>query len=266
MKLRYIQFRRGSMQDQRRKVIQEMLEESEKITLDELGTAFPDVSHMTLRRDLIHLEEQGFAIRVKGGAIKAGGTQTQPGEESAYLIREHKQKGAKYAIAKKALPYLETGRSVYLDAGSTVMAFAQLLEDDYYSFITSGINIAQKLLEKEQASVIVLGGFANRNTLSLSGPLSSIILDTLNIDIAFISASGFTRDNHFTVSNIYEAELKTKIISKARKVVVMMDSSKVGKSLPYTFARLDNVDVFITETDLDEDMAEFIRSTNTELK
>ncbi|MDP1271275.1 hypothetical protein Q6267_30180, partial [Klebsiella pneumoniae] len=75
-----------------------------------------------------------------------------------------------------------------------------------FSIVTSGVNIAETLLKKQYPSVIVLGGFANKNTFSTSGPLSSTILSTLNIDIAFMSASGYSLDNNFTVSNIYEAE------------------------------------------------------------
>lgn len=242
------------MPNARRDSILQMLNKNGTVTLLELADIFPDVSSMTLRRDLIQLEEKGLAIRIKGGAIKGSVKESQTGEESAYDIRESTSRSAKLTIAHKAMPYLETGRSIYLDAGSTVMTFASALEDNYYSFITSGINIAQKLLEKESASVIVLGGFANKNTLSLSGPLSKAVLDTLNIDVAFISASGFNIDSQFTVSNIYEAELKKTIINKAHKVIVLMDTSKIGKSLPYTFASVDDIDVLITEKSLEETM------------
>lgn len=251
------------MANTRRDTISELLKSKGSVTLIELGDKFPDVSDMTLRRDLINLEEKGLAIRVKGGAISANRADAAPGEESAYGIRERTQREAKLSIAYKAQNFLETGRSIFLDAGSTLMTFAGQLEDNYYSFVTSGINVAQKLLEKEHANVIVLGGYANKNTLSLSGPLSTTILESLNIDVAFISASGFTKDNHFTVSNIYEAELKKQIIAKAKKVIVLMDSSKIGKSLPYTFAKTDQVDVFITEKDMDDETINFMEKTNT---
>lgn len=253
------------MPSERRKSIIAMLDNEGSVNLNELSEKFPDVSSMTLRRDLIQLEEQGIAIRVKGGAIRANKAEVQPGEESAYQIRENKEKDAKKAIATKALSYLETGRSIYLDAGSTIMAFASMIEDNYYSFVTSGINTAQKLLEKEHANVIVLGGYANKNTLSLSGPLSTAVLDSLNIDIAFISASGFTANNHFSVSNIYESELKKQIISKASKTIILIDSSKIGKSLPYTFARLEDVDVFITEDDVTDEVKAVIEENDTRL-
>ncbi|MBC7959747.1 MAG: DeoR/GlpR transcriptional regulator [Vallitaleaceae bacterium] len=234
----------------RRKQILELLDETGSVSLNNLSKLFPDVSIMTLRRDLTQFENEGMVIRTHGGAVKANKVKTYGGDETAYEARENEHLEAKRIIAKKALPYIETGRSIYLDSGSTIMSLVDLIPDDSYSIITSGVNIAQNLLEKEKPSVIVLGGFANRNTLSMSGPLSSDQLDRLNIDVAFISASGFSTDHHFTVSNIYEAELKTKILKKAKKVIVLVDSSKFGKSLPYTFATLSDIDLLITETEL----------------
>lgn len=238
----------------RRKKILELLDDHGSVSLNQLERIFPEVSVMTLRRDLIQLENDGIVIRTHGGAVKSNKVMTFPGEESSYHARENEHREAKKTIARKALPYLETGRSVYLDSGSTIMSLANLIPDETYSIITSGVNIAQNILSKEKPSVVVLGGFANRNTLSMSGPLTSILLDSINIDIAFISASGFSLENNFTVSNIYEAELKTKVITKAKKVILMMDTSKLNKSLPYTFAKLKDIDIIITETYLPLEM------------
>jgi len=249
----------------RRERITQLLNDHTTISLADLSEEFPDVSAMTLRRDLIHLEEVGVAIRVKGGAILANQAESHSGEESAYGIRANTHKDAKLTIAKKALALMETDRSIFFDAGSTIMTLSQQLQDDYYSIVTTGINVAQNLLEKERINVVVLGGYANRNTLSLSGPLSTGVLDAVNIDVAFISASGFTLDNHFTVSNIYEAELKRQIIAKATKVIVLMDTSKIGKSLPYTFAQAASVDIFITEAGLSKEIKSFFTKEKTQV-
>jgi len=254
------------MANTRRKKILELLDMNGSVSLTELNKLFSNVSSMTLRRDLIQLENDGYVIRVLGGAVKSNQAVTHPGEESAYAIRASEQQEAKNKIAKKALSFLETGRSIYLDAGSTIMYLAKLIPDEHFSLITSSINIAQLLLSKKYPSVVVLGGFANRNTLSMSGPLTAPLLDSINIDTAFISASGFSKDNHFTVSNIYEAELKTKVISKAKKVVILMDASKIGKSLSYTFAKLSDIHVFLTEDTLSEDIKSYIEEQGVSLE
>jgi DeoR/GlpR family transcriptional regulator of sugar metabolism len=242
------------MPTDRRKKIIELLDSHGAVTLNELNKIFPSVSVMTLRRDLKHLENEGIVIRTHGGAVKTNIVKIPAGEERVYQARENEHKDAKKIIAKKALLLMETGRSIYLDSGSTIMSLVNLIPDEPYSIITSGINIAQSILDKEKPSVVVIGGFANRNTLSMSGPMTSDLLARLNIDIAFISASGFSIENNFTVSNLYEAELKSKVLEKAKKVVVLMDTSKLNKSLPYTFATLKDIDILITETNLPMDI------------
>ena len=55
-----------------------------------------------------------------------------------------------------------------------------------------------------------------------------------------------TVENGFTCGNYSEGEFKQLIIKKARRVVLLMDSSKIDKSLPYTFAEIGDVDAVIT--------------------
>jgi DeoR/GlpR family transcriptional regulator of sugar metabolism len=207
---------------------------------------------MTLRRDLITLEQQGHLIRTHGGAvsIKKIASAGIKGEEDAYSRRAAENGTAKIIIAEKAISLIEKGRSIYFDAGSTVMCLAEMLPDDNYSILTSGLNIALELVKKSQTSVVSLGGLVNRNTLSGSGPNSLLLLDTINIDLAFMAASGFSIDSGFTVSNIYECELKRKIIQRAKQVIVLMDTSKLNKNQPFTFANLADIDIWICESPL----------------
>ena len=49
--------------------LKEFIDKNGKVTLHELENAFPNVSSMTLRRDLNRLEEENAVLRVSGGAI-----------------------------------------------------------------------------------------------------------------------------------------------------------------------------------------------------
>jgi DeoR/GlpR family transcriptional regulator of sugar metabolism len=121
--------------------------------------------------------------------------------------------------------------------------------------VTSGANIALELIKKLRTSVVTLGGLMNRNTLSSSGPNAMTHLDTMNIDLAFMAASGFSIDNGFTVSNVYECELKRKVVGRAKKVILLMDTSKINKDLPFTYASLQDIDVWVVDKELPQDVA-----------
>ena len=49
--------------------IADLLDKRGKLTLEQLDGFFPHVSQMTLRRDLLQLEQAGRIIRVRGGAM-----------------------------------------------------------------------------------------------------------------------------------------------------------------------------------------------------
>ena len=78
------------------------------------------------------------------------------------------------------------------------------------------------------------------------------MLDIINIDIAFMAASGFSIENGFTVSNFFECELKKAVIKKAKKVIMLVDSSKFNKVLAFTFGHLSDLDVLISDDKIPE--------------
>lgn len=235
--------------DRQHQILQ-LLEQKGEIQLQQLKDLFPEVSMMTLRRDLISLENNGHLIRTYGGAVNVKKLSVVSGEEDAYSVRATENVDAKMRIAEKAVSMVEKGRSIYFDAGSTIMCLAKVLPDDSYSIVTSGANIALELVKKLRPSVVTLGGLVNRNTLSSSGPNAISLLDTINIDLAFMAASGFSTDNGFTVSNIYECELKRKVVKRAKKVILLMDTSKINKDLAFTYAQLEDINIWVCDREL----------------
>jgi len=235
------------MSNDRQRYILEMLEQKGEVQLQHLKEFFPEVSLMTLRRDLTNLENEGCLIRTHGGAVSARKVAAFNGEEDAYARRASENIEAKLKIAGKAVPLMERGRSVYFDAGSTIMCLARQLPDDSFNIVTSGANIALEILKKQRTSVITLGGFVNRNTLSVSGPSAVSLLDAINIDIAFMSASGFSIDSGLTVSNVHECELKRKVVNRSKKVVLLLDTGKINRNMTFTYANLEDIDIWVAE-------------------
>lgn len=238
------------MGNERQQQILQLIEHKGEVQLQGLKDLFPEVSTMTLRRDLISLENEGHLIRTYGGAVSIKKLAAMPGEEDEYSRRATENIEAKMKIAQNAVSLVEKGRSIYFDAGSTIMYLAEILPDDNFSIVTSGANIALEIVKKPRASVMILSGLVNRNTLSVSGPDAMSLLEKVNIDLAFMSASGFSLSSGFTVSNIYECELKRKVVKQAKKVIMLMDTGKLNRDLPFTYANLEDVDIWVCEKKL----------------
>ena len=114
--------------------------------------------------------------------------------------------------------------------------------------MTSAPNIALEVAtQKKNPSVVLLGGTLSRNTISVSDPAVASQLAALNIDTAFMCASGFDERAGFSVGNQLDCLLKREVIARARRVVMMIDSSKIGAMLPFTFASPGEVDLCITD-------------------
>jgi len=115
------------------------------------------------------------------------------------------------------------------------------------TFITSAVNTALKLSNTDN-SIIILGGTVNPNTVACSGPEAMQMLETMNIDMAVMGASGFSEDRGFSVSSMYDAKLKTRIVEKARKTIMVVDSSKIDRDKAYTFCELKDIDIWVCDT------------------
>ena len=251
------------MNDIRRKKIETLIHQKGEISLKHLEKVFPDVSSMTLRRDLIYLEKKGEIIRVRGGAKSI--KELSKIKEDIYHSRMTINIEAKKLIAKKASELLETGRSIYIDSGTTTMCLAEILPDDNFSILTSAPNIAIEIIKKHLPAVTLIGGQLNRDNISASGVNSITFLKNINIDIAFMATSGFSLESGFTSGNFNECELKKFVIKKARKVIMLMDISKISKNMPFTFANLKDIDIIICDNKPEKAVIEKINKYGVEI-
>jgi len=231
------------------------IQKSGEVTLSELREVFGGVSSMTLYRDLEKLAATGEIIRTHGGArsIENILKEEQYSKRAVENIRE------KNIIAAKAYGLIEQNSSVFIDSGTTASALVSLLTEERLFVITADPNIALECAKKANIKVFMTGGYLNSDSLSLSGAGALGFLDNINIDAAFLSASGFSFQNAFTCGNYDECELKKRVVSKAKKRVMLMDSSKAGRGLPFTFAGLSDIDFLVTDDRLDAKKIEKLR-------
>ena len=248
----------------RRAAIRELLQSKPFVSLRELEKAFPDVSSMTLRRDIEYFEKIGEAIKVRGGARSMKFLTTSM--EDSFKQRLNENTEAKDRIARCAISMLEVGRSMFFDSGTTMLRMAQLLPDERLTITTTGPNIALELLNKSLPIINLVGGMVNRDNISISGTPAMEFLDSINIDIAFIVPSGMSSKTGLTCGNYSECELKKLVVQKARRVIALMDTSKLDKSLPYTFCGIEDLDTIITDAPLPDDIMRQCEAAGVKVK
>ena len=240
--------------------IAELLDKRGKLSLKQLGEYFPKVSQMTLRRDLFFLEEEGRIIRVRGGAMSVKDVQKTSGEP--YVKKTAIHTDEKIEIAQKAAALIEVGSSLFLDAGSTALYLAKEMPDIACTVFTNGLAVATELAKKKNVMVNLLGGPLIKENLSTASSLSSGFFSTTNFELAIIAAAAFTPENGFSCGTQMEADLFKIVLEKAKFTYMMLDSSKIGKIKPYTFARLENINVLITDDAFPEALKEQFKTMN----
>ena len=241
----------------RKVLVREILISKPFTSLKELEDRFPDVSSMTLRRDIEFFERQGDVIKVRGGARSMKFITTSM--EENFTTRSGEHTFSKQKIAQAASCFIETGRSIFFDSGSTVMQLASMMPKTRLTVNTTDPNLALELVKQENIMVNLVGGLLSRDNLSLSGVQSVEFINKVNIDVAFISPSGFSLKNGFTSGNYNESELKSAIVKKAGLVIMLIHSSKIGTSLPYTFCQLNRVQKIVTDEPLDAEILDACR-------
>ena len=250
--------------NERQEKIKTIIDENGEAKFSELEELFPDYCSMTIRRDLEKLETLGEVVRTRSGAMSIAHLSRLI--EPLYSERARENVAEKGEIAKKAYEFVSQGCSIFLDTGTTLTAFAKLLTKDKLFIVTTAPNIALECIKNPDISVFMTGGQLSSGNLSASGVNALSFLDQINIDIAFMAASGVTLQTGFTCGNYDEGRIKKRAIEKAAKTVMLMDSSKHGKSLPFTFAALSDIDVLITDSKIKDGFLEEIKKIGVDIR
>ena len=217
------------------------------------------VSDMTVRRDIAALARRGLVARVHGGVTAVSGRSTEePGFEAKFSL----QTDQKAAIAKEAAALVGPGDSVALSAGTTTYAVAlELRGIPDLTVVTNSIPVADLLHRQHRDDLrVLLTGGTRTPSDALVGPLAVSALRMLHVDWLFLGVHGVDDRAGLTTPNLVEAETNRALIAAARRVVVTADSTKWGVVGLSSMARLDDVDVLVTDDGLDSDAARVVRS------
>lgn len=248
------------MNNIRQDLILGYIERKHVVTIKELQGLCPDVSLMTIHRDLDALEKVGLVVKVRGGA-KSVKHAVDPG----FDVRIQENTDGKAEIARKALRLIQPNSAVFLDASTTNLMLARILPDMNLNIVTTGPNIGMELCRLHNPVVTLCCGTINRKNMALSGQNTLEMLEKINIDMAFIGVSGCSVDAGFTCGTENDMLVKRMVIQKARTSVIMCDQTKLSRLMPYTFGKLEDVDYLISDIPLPENFVQAAREANVTL-
>lgn len=245
---------------QRRQTILNMVAERGVVSISEL-TEQLGVSHMTIRRDLQQLEQQGTVVTVSGGVQSPQRLMNEPSHQD----KESMASGQKAAIGQRAVSMVIHGSCIYLDAGTTTLALArQLSGRNDLTVVTNDFVIANFLLDHSDCTIIHTGGTVCRENRSCIGEAAAQALRNLAIDQAFISASSWG-PRGITTPAEDKVAVKHAVASASRQRILLCDSSKYGQVATYLALPLSTFDTVITDAELPDAARKLLLKTESAL-
>ncbi len=237
-------------ENERYQKIMEILERDKKVSVQKLVNTLY-VSPATVRRDLCDMAKKGLLKRTYGGAILYASSS----QESALTLRENVNRAEKIAICARCLDFIGNNVSLFLDGSSTVTYLVDFLnERKYLTVVTSGLTCASLLTQKTTFATYIPGGLIKPHSNSLQGETASQGLERFHVDFFIFSCAGLSAEGGITEPNIEQAEIKKTMAKNARIKILLVDSSKFGKTFFAESVSLENVDIVITDKKMPEEI------------
>jgi DeoR family fructose operon transcriptional repressor len=185
------------------------------------------VTSMTIRRDLAALEREGLLTRVHGGCIP----QSPFVAELSFPEKLRLRQAAKSAIAREAVRLLRRGDSLYLDTGTTALQVARALPPDLdLRVFTNNLRVAMELFGRAGVAVTVFGGALGRRNPDLAGEVALDQIAQYRVDAAIVGGDALDPPRgEFYAADAASAALSRTAQRQAERVIVVMDSSKLGR-------------------------------------
>lgn len=241
--------------DKRAKEILRLLLRHGKTSVEDL-TSELTASPASIRRDLARLETQGLVHRTHGGAMLTGKAVYEPFRfDASFPVREERFAQEKRRIAMAAAELVQENETVGFTAGTTTTQVARSLRHrSGLHIITNAVNIGMELSSSNGLDTTLTGGCMRwPGAFSLIGPMAIESLNVVVMDRVFIGVCGVDPDRGATTIEADEAAVFRAMTRRARQVVVVADSSKVGMISPAVICPVSDIDVLITDDGISDD-------------
>jgi DeoR family transcriptional regulator, aga operon transcriptional repressor len=250
---------------ERRSVIAEMALSQDMIRVVDLASQF-GLTETSIRRDLDILESEGRLRRVHGGAMATA----RHVRSESYMEKARQRMADKARIGAAAAAWINPGEVLLFDSGTTTLQVirnipAQLRGSQTLTLVTNSLPVVDEIRDWTSANLILLGGMYLPDYQATVGPQAVAQLSQLTADKVFLGADGLTMGGGITTAHILMAEMDRAMAERARKVILLTDSSKLGPAGFVPIIPVNRIHVVVTDTDAPPAIVAELRSEGVEV-
>lgn len=241
---------------ERQAKILDIIRKQGSVQVDDLAHKL-NVSTMTIRRDLVKLQEDDLLERCHGGAVAK--------QEVTYADKSVSHKAEKMRLAAACYSLVSKGDNVYFDAGTTTFEIAKLVKDipDIMAF-TNDLEIAM-LLKDSPVDIAICGGWIQKTTGSILGYYATQILKDFRFDVGFFGAASINEEMEVSTPTVDKAFMKRMARERCRKAYLVVDSSKFGRQAMTTVCHLSEYTAVITDKSFTKKELDIIKDSGVRI-
>ncbi|MGY3819131.1 DeoR/GlpR family DNA-binding transcription regulator [Ligilactobacillus salivarius] len=245
------------METSRIEYIRNRLLEDKKVKVSELSVLF-DVTEETIRRDLKKLEDENFANRTYGGAVL---NSRKMSANTSFYVRLMKNNEKKKIIAEEFRKVVGNNKTILADASTTVFNAIKKVKNMELTVVSNSVELLKEVSDGN-ITYISTGGVLDKKTMSFSGSITNSIFKRYNTDFAVVSCKGIDISTGITDSNDFQAHQKNIMIKQAKKVILLVDSSKFDEKGFVQVADAARIDMLITDKKPNKEWLEYFSEKN----
>lgn len=248
------------------KELESYLMQVPRITLAETEELL-DISESTVRRLYARMEQQGLAFRVHGGL------QALPERKQAYNFQNMEMRclAQKKRIAREAIREIGDAGVLFLDSGSTVYQFSLCLADWLRAGRRGRASVFTNSLRNLQAlsgltDVQLIGGKYRENRQDCCGYLAEETLRKLTFDLCIMGVDGCDAEQGVSCMDMETASLARNVVGRSLRRVVLADSTKCRRGAMVSYAAVEDLDLIITDQELEAETVERLQARGTTVR
>jgi DeoR family glycerol-3-phosphate regulon repressor len=237
-----------------------MVQEKGYVSIELLSQHFK-VTPQTIRRDINKLCNEGLLRRYHGGA----GPDTSV-QNFTYSVRRSLCSEEKILVAKLVAKHIPSHASLFLDIGTSTEEVARaLLNKTGLRVITNNLNVASILSTNKDFEILLAGGIVRNHDLGITGEATIDFIKQFKVDFGVISVAGIDPDGTIIDFDYNEVRVARAIMGNSRKVFLVADHTKFGRSAMVRIGHISEVDALFTDSPPSEDFSAILNETDVKL-
>lgn len=227
--------------------------------MQELGA-----SSATIRRDINELSDQGHIKKVHGGAEAPVLAESSAFRPYSLDYENSSHQAAKRAIADHAVSLCAEDDSIIINGGSTTFQMVHALENRRLQVLTNSLPIAAHLFEHSDVRLQVPGGEVYRDQHIILSPFENDTIKNYSASKLFMGARSLSHSGLLeTDPRLIQAEQK--MLSQAKRLIVMVDSTKFNGAGSLILCKLSRIDTVITDAGISKPNREMLEDAGVEV-